>query len=189
VPPPLRSWSLGRRSGRVATAPDPPLRPSSIVALRDGRGNDIAGRDQTADRLAARAALLLSRAAPSLRSRSAKIVRSRPASLSAGVTVENSGNREKSIEYLRNLTEFAARPMGTNVNPVAMIAARAVGMSVEEIHRRAYAGELPPSKPIDPGVLLSRRTIYSSERSWPIPFPAARARPRPAPRSGGSLDG
>jgi len=43
---PLRSWSLGRRSGRVATAPDPPPKPSSIVALRDGRGNDLAGRDQ-----------------------------------------------------------------------------------------------------------------------------------------------
>src|SRR4051812_41077255 len=61
---PLRSWSPGRRSGRVATAPDPPPRPSSIVALRDGRGNDLAGRDQTADRLASRAALLLSREDP-----------------------------------------------------------------------------------------------------------------------------
>ena len=46
VPLPLRSWSLGRRSGRVATAPDPPPKPSSIVAFRDGRGNDLAGRDQ-----------------------------------------------------------------------------------------------------------------------------------------------
>src|SRR6478752_4058892 len=78
VPPPLRSWPLGRRSGRVATAPYPPPRPSSIVALPDDPGNGLAARAQTAGRLAARAALLRSRAASSLRPRSSKIVRSRP---------------------------------------------------------------------------------------------------------------
>src|SRR3954451_15772011 len=40
VPPPLRSWPLGRRSGRVATEPYPPPRPSSIVGPSDGPGND-----------------------------------------------------------------------------------------------------------------------------------------------------
>jgi RNA-directed DNA polymerase len=38
VPPPLRSWSLGRRSGRVTTAPYPPPRPSLIVAPPNGSG-------------------------------------------------------------------------------------------------------------------------------------------------------
>jgi hypothetical protein len=50
--------------------------------------------------------------------------------------------------------EFAANPMGAYVDPDAMIAARADGASVEEVHRRAYAGEFPPSKPMDPRVLL-----------------------------------
>ena len=50
--------------------------------------------------------------------------------------------------------EFAARPIGTDVDPGAMAAARASGISVEELHRRANAGEFPPSKPMDPGVLI-----------------------------------
>src|SRR5947209_20437888 len=41
VPPPLRSWPLGRRSGRVATAPYPPPRPSSIVVPPRDTGNDL----------------------------------------------------------------------------------------------------------------------------------------------------
>jgi hypothetical protein len=35
-----------------------------------------------------------------------------------------------------------------------MIAARAAGMSVNELHRRACADEFPPSKPMDPRVLM-----------------------------------
>ena len=80
---PLRSWPLGRRSGRVATEPYPPPRPSFIIGPPNGSGNDLGG-DQPAGRLASRAAFLRWRAASSLRSRSAKISRSRPASLSAG---------------------------------------------------------------------------------------------------------
>ena len=44
--------------------------------------------------------------------------------------------------------------MGAYVDPDAMIAARPAGASVEEVHRRGYAGEFPPSKPMDPRVLL-----------------------------------
>ena len=84
VPPSLRSWPLGRRSGRVATVPYPPPRSSFIVALADEAGNGITRVAHKGARLAARAAFLLSRAASSLRSRSAKMIRSRPASLSAG---------------------------------------------------------------------------------------------------------
>ncbi len=43
VPPPLRSWPLGRRSGRVATEPYPPPRPSSIIGPPNAAGNDTAG--------------------------------------------------------------------------------------------------------------------------------------------------
>src|SRR6185437_3868807 len=41
VPPLLRSWPLGRRSGRVATEPYPPPRPSSIVAPSIRSSNDF----------------------------------------------------------------------------------------------------------------------------------------------------
>src|SRR6478736_7145950 len=64
---PLRSWSLGRRSGRVATEPYLPPRPWAIVAPRDDAGNDLVGHDPTAVRLRSRAARLRSRAASSLR--------------------------------------------------------------------------------------------------------------------------
>ena len=60
---PLRSWPLGRRSGRVARAPYPPLRPSLIVALADGLDNGFAAPVHPAGRAAVRAALLLFRAA------------------------------------------------------------------------------------------------------------------------------
>jgi hypothetical protein len=86
VPPPLRSWPLGRRSGRVATEPYPPPRPFVIIAPPNESGNGLIHQVEATDRLASRAALLLSLAASSLRSRSWKIVRSRPASLSAGAT-------------------------------------------------------------------------------------------------------
>ncbi|MGA9924525.1 MAG: VOC family protein [Isosphaeraceae bacterium] len=73
---------------------------------------------------------------------------------SVELLAENFGDWKKSTEYLRTSTEFAANPMGAYVDPDAMIAARAAGASVEEVHRRAYAGEFPPSKPMDPRVLL-----------------------------------
>jgi catechol 2,3-dioxygenase len=73
---------------------------------------------------------------------------------SVELLADNFGDWDKSTECLRNSPEFAARPMGAYVDPEAMIAARAAGASVEEVHRRAYAGEFPPAKPIDPAVLL-----------------------------------
>jgi catechol-2,3-dioxygenase len=67
---------------------------------------------------------------------------------------DNFGDWAKSTEFMRTSPEFAARPMGQFVDPDAMIAARAAGISVAEVHRRAYAGEYPPSKPMDPRVLM-----------------------------------
>jgi len=43
VPPPLRFWSLGRRSGRVAAELYPPPSPPLIVARPSDVGNDLAG--------------------------------------------------------------------------------------------------------------------------------------------------
>jgi hypothetical protein len=38
---PVRSWPLGRRSGRVATAASPPSKPSFIILTRADKGNDL----------------------------------------------------------------------------------------------------------------------------------------------------
>jgi catechol 2,3-dioxygenase len=70
------------------------------------------------------------------------------------LAADNFGDWEKSTEFMRSSPEFAARPLGKFVARDAMIAARAAGLSVEEVHRRAYAGEYPPTKPMDPKVLL-----------------------------------
>jgi catechol-2,3-dioxygenase len=73
---------------------------------------------------------------------------------SVELTVDNFGDWEKSSEYMRTSPDFAANPMGSYVGPDEMIAARSAGMSIDELHRRAYAGEFPTSKPMDPTVLL-----------------------------------
>jgi catechol 2,3-dioxygenase len=73
---------------------------------------------------------------------------------SVELTVDNFGDWEKSSEYMRTSPQFAANPMGTYVDPDKMIAARAAGVSVQELHRRGYAGEFSPLKPMDPRVLL-----------------------------------
>src|SRR5260370_26156265 len=64
---------------------------------------------------------------------------------------------------MRTSPGFAANPMGSYVDPDEMIARRAAGMSVDELHRRAFAGEFPPSKPMDPRVLLQRQGFADSE--------------------------
>jgi hypothetical protein len=46
---PLRSWPLGRRSGRVATEPYPPPRPSLIIRPSYGPGNDSVAISPLAD--------------------------------------------------------------------------------------------------------------------------------------------
>ena len=73
---------------------------------------------------------------------------------SVELTVDNFGDWEKSSEYMRTSPQFAANPMGTYVDPDKIIAARAAGASVEELHSRGYAGEFPTLKPMDPRVLL-----------------------------------
>jgi catechol 2,3-dioxygenase len=55
--------------------------------------------------------------------------------------VDNFGDAEQSSDFLRRSPDFANNPMGADVDPDQMYAARATGMSVAEIHERAYAGE------------------------------------------------
>jgi catechol-2,3-dioxygenase len=55
--------------------------------------------------------------------------------------IDNFGDGRESSEFMRTSPAFANNPMGADVDPEQILAARAAGMSVAEIHERAYAGE------------------------------------------------
>jgi len=69
------------------------------------------------------------------------------------LTVNNYKTPAECVKFL-NSSEYAANPMGTPVEPDRMVIQRSEGMSIEELHQRAYAGEFPPYKPGNPAVLL-----------------------------------
>jgi len=68
--------------------------------------------------------------------------------------VDNFGNWEKSREYMESSTDFQKNPLGIFVDSEKLVAARQTGMSFVELHRRAYAGEFPPSRPMNPHDLI-----------------------------------
>jgi catechol 2,3-dioxygenase len=64
--------------------------------------------------------------------------------------IDNFGSTEGSIAFMRTET-FANNPVGADVDPEKLIAARKAGMSREELHRRGYAGEfVPEGGPVGP---------------------------------------
>ncbi|HEV2654347.1 MAG TPA: VOC family protein [Ktedonobacteraceae bacterium] len=73
---------------------------------------------------------------------------------SVELQVDNFGNWIQSTAWMHTSPDFAADPIGQFVDPDQIIAARKAGASFADIHRRAYAGEFPPSGPIDPRVPL-----------------------------------
>lgn len=68
--------------------------------------------------------------------------------------VDTLGDWDKSTEYVRTSPEFHQNSMGTYIDPEQLMAACKAGATPAEQHRRAYAGEFPPSRPMDPRVLL-----------------------------------
>ena len=68
--------------------------------------------------------------------------------------VDNFGDWDKSREYARTSPDFHKNAMGTFVDPDKLVAARQAGMSFAELHRRAYAGEFPPARPMNPRDLM-----------------------------------
>jgi catechol 2,3-dioxygenase len=54
------------------------------------------------------------------------------------------GDHAKSMEFQLTSQELRANPPGTPVDPARLIEARRGGMELEELHRRAYAGEFTP---------------------------------------------
>ena len=73
---------------------------------------------------------------------------------SVELQVDNFGDWAQSTEWMRTSPDFAADPIGKLVDPEQIIAARKAGASLAEIHHRAYAGEFPPSSPMDPRIPL-----------------------------------
>ncbi len=59
------------------------------------------------------------------------------------------GDWDRSTHWMTTSAEFAANPIGAPVDCDRLVAARTAGASPQEIHRRAYAGEFPPTGPID----------------------------------------
>jgi catechol-2,3-dioxygenase len=55
--------------------------------------------------------------------------------------VDNFEDGQQSSEFMRTSPDFASNPMGADVDPEQIFAARVAGMSIAEIHERAYAGE------------------------------------------------
>ena len=68
--------------------------------------------------------------------------------------VDNFGDWDKSTEYLRTSAELHENPMGAYIDPEQLMAARKAGASFADLHRRAYAGEFPPSRPMNLSVLM-----------------------------------
>jgi catechol 2,3-dioxygenase len=68
--------------------------------------------------------------------------------------VDNFGDWDKSREYARTSPDFHKNSIGTFVDADKLVAARQAGMSFAELHRRAYAGEFPPSRPMNPRDLM-----------------------------------
>ena len=60
------------------------------------------------------------------------------------------GDWAKSSEFMEKSPDFAAGPVGKFVDPAKMVAARAAGMSIEELHRKAYyEGAFEPAQEPD----------------------------------------
>jgi catechol 2,3-dioxygenase len=73
---------------------------------------------------------------------------------SVEIFVDVFGDSDKSTEYTRSSEEFHKRPIGTFVDADKLVAAHQAGMSFAELHQRAYAGEFPPPRPMNPRDLM-----------------------------------
>lgn len=58
------------------------------------------------------------------------------------------GDWKRSSAFLQS-PEFVADPIGTQIDPEQMLAARAEGADSAQIHRRGYSGEFDPGEKLD----------------------------------------
>jgi catechol-2,3-dioxygenase len=68
---------------------------------------------------------------------------------------DNFGDWALSSAWMRTSPQFAANHLGTTIDPEQLIAARQAGIEPAELHQRAYAGEFPPTRPMDMRVSLA----------------------------------
>ncbi len=68
--------------------------------------------------------------------------------------VDNFGDWDKSRAYTQSSGDFHKNLMGTFVDADKLVAAAQAGMSFAELHRRAYFGEFPPSRAMNPRDLM-----------------------------------
>lgn len=68
---------------------------------------------------------------------------------SVELQVDNYGDWTESSAFTRNDPAFAANPIGVNIDPDQLVAARDAGDSPEMIHRQSYSGAFEPETPLD----------------------------------------
>ncbi|SEQ59973.1 VOC family protein [Thalassovita taeanensis] len=69
---------------------------------------------------------------------------------SVELQADNFDDWNKSSDFVRNSAEFKANPIGMPVDPAKMLADRRAGIDPAGVRKKAYAGEYPPSEPMDP---------------------------------------
>lgn len=62
---------------------------------------------------------------------------------------DNFGDWSQSSAWMRTSPDFAENPIGVAIDPLKMIAARAAGATIADLHKRSRAGEFLPEKPGD----------------------------------------
>lgn len=70
------------------------------------------------------------------------------------LTMDTFGDWNESKDFMKNSPIFAEKPMGKYVDVEKILTARDQGLSANEIHERAYAGEYEPDQPMDPKSML-----------------------------------
>lgn len=73
---------------------------------------------------------------------------------SVELNVNNYTDQWAAIEHIQTSPEFARRPLGVDVDPDKMIAARLAGATPWDLHKRAWKNEFAPAQPYDPTALL-----------------------------------
>ena len=70
------------------------------------------------------------------------------------LNVDNYGNSWTSAEHMMTSPAFAKKPLGVDVDPEEMIAAREQGASSWEVHVRAWKQDFAPAEPYNPMAMM-----------------------------------
>ena len=94
------------------------------------------------------------------------------------IQIDNVGDWGKSTEWMWASREFSEDQLGPQFDPDKIAEARAAGLSKDEIHRRAYAGEYLPENLVDnpafPDVWVEKLAANPALAAG-VPFPGTEA--------------